>query len=71
VVDAQGRPLGHVWDIRTQAREGAQEGESRAIAAVLVGRAALLERMGFKRPGGDRLAWKKVVGVSPNHLVVE
>jgi hypothetical protein len=71
VVDTQGNPLGHVWDVRTQAREGASEGESRQIAAVLVGPAALLERLGFKRPGGSRLSWKKVVGVTSDHLVVQ
>lgn len=71
VVDASGRLLGRVWDLRTGAREGEAEGRSREVVAVMVGRAALLERMGFKRPGGERMAWKKVVEVTPDHLVVE
>ena len=71
VEDAQGRKLGHVWDVRTTARASAEEGDSREIAAVRVGEPALLERLGFKRRGGDRLPMKKVAGVSSGHLVVE
>ena len=71
VVDVRGHALGRVWDVRTEPRQGETEGESRIIASVLVGGAALLERMGFKRPGGGRLTWKKVVEITPDHVVVE
>ena len=71
VVDAQGRSLGRIWDLRTAPRAGGAEGKSRVVAAVLVGPAALLERLDFKCTGGGRLAWKKVVEVAPDHLVVE
>ena len=71
VLDEHGRRLGRVWDLRTVAREGAREGASRAVAALAIGRAGLLERLGFKRTGADRVDCAEIESIGARAVTLK
>jgi hypothetical protein len=71
VRDEDGRQLGHVWDLRTPARDAEPAaGLHRTVAWLLVGRRGLLERLGFKREAANRIAWQDVLAIEPHEIVV-
>jgi sporulation protein YlmC with PRC-barrel domain len=70
VYGEDGKALGRVWDLRTESRAAAAEGAHRDLAALVVGRAGLLERMGIKRPGPDRIPCDRIVELGPERVIV-
>jgi sporulation protein YlmC with PRC-barrel domain len=71
VRDSDGRRLGRVWDLRTVPRDAAGADTSgRAVAALLVGRRGLLERLGFKREAPQRIACEDVIEVGADAVIV-
>ena len=71
VDDSQGQGLGHVWDLRTLARDAdTADDDGRTIAWLLVGRRGLLERLGFKRTAARRIACAQVQAIGAHAVTV-
>ena len=62
VVDADGKPLGHVFEVRCRAN-----GECR-VTELIYGSRGLLESVGLKEPDMKHVNWEQVLQVSEHEI---
>lgn len=63
-----GRFLGHVFDLRC--RWSADRHEAPVVEAVVIGRAGLLHRLGFRHTQACIVPWTAVQGFREEHVMV-
>jgi hypothetical protein len=68
VEDIGGRFLGHVFDLRC--RWNAGQHEAPVVEAVVIGRAGLLHRLGFRHTRACIVPWTAVQGFRGEHVMV-
>ena len=71
VVTEDGRPLGHVFDLRAHGRPTVKSRRDREPVDDLVyGTLGLLERLGVRRKSGQTLRWDQVIAIRDGKIVV-
>lgn len=69
VFDADGRPLGRVFEFRSPGRaESEPVTAAREVRSLLCGRRGLLERLGLKQPSPLRVPWSAVASFDAHAL---
>lgn len=69
VIDADGRPLGRVFEFRSPGRaESEPAGGERQVRSLLCGRRGLLERLGLRQASPVRVPWSAVSACDAREL---
>lgn len=69
VFDADGRPLGRVFEFRSPGRaESEPATDEREVRSLLCGRRGLLERLGLKQSSPLRVPWSAVASLNAREL---
>jgi sporulation protein YlmC with PRC-barrel domain len=67
VVSSDGKVLGHVLDLRCQAKPETNETDVREF---VYGYGGLLERLGLKKITRERISWESVLRIKGESLIV-